>query len=53
MLDKETGELVERRLLHTEEARAFYEGLKGPVVVGTESQRKHGLVEESAGTLPA
>src|SRR5215471_4561428 len=37
MLDKETGELVERRLLHTEEARAFYEGLSGPVVVGVEA----------------
>jgi len=37
MLDKETGELVERRLLHTEEARAFYAGLQGPVVVGVEA----------------
>jgi len=37
MLDKETGELVERRLLHTEEARVFYEGLKEPVVVGIEA----------------
>src|SRR6516225_3994408 len=37
MLDKDTGELVERRLLHTEEARAFYEGLRGPVVVGIEA----------------
>ena len=37
MLDKETGELVERRLLHTQEARAFYEGLQGPVVVGVEA----------------
>jgi len=37
MLDKETGELVERRLLHMEEARAFYEGLKGPAVVGVEA----------------
>jgi transposase len=37
MLDKETGELVERRLLHTEEARAFYQGLQGPVVVGIEA----------------
>ena len=37
MVDKETGELVERRLLHTEEARAFYEGLRGPVVVGIEA----------------
>ena len=37
MLDKETGELVERRLLHSEEARAFYEGLKEPVLVGIEA----------------
>lgn len=37
MLDRETGELVERRLLHTEEARRFYEGLQGPVVVGIEA----------------
>jgi transposase len=37
MVDKETGEWVERRLLHTEEARAFYEGLRGPVVVGIEA----------------
>ena len=37
MLDKDTGELVERRLLHTEEARAFYEGLQGPVLVGIEA----------------
>src|SRR5258707_1304730 len=37
MLDKETGELVERRLLHTEVARVFYEGLQGPVLVGIEA----------------
>src|SRR5215471_8349577 len=37
MLDMETGELVEHRLLHTEEARVFYEGLQGPVVVGVEA----------------
>src|SRR5262249_40933992 len=37
MLDKETGEWVERRLLHTEQARAFYEGLQEPVVVGIEA----------------
>jgi transposase len=37
MLDKETGELVECRLLHTEEARVFYEGLKEPVLVGIEA----------------
>src|SRR5260370_17849688 len=37
MLDKETGELGEGRLLHTEEARVFYEGLQGPVLVGIEA----------------
>jgi len=37
MLDKETGEMVERRLLHTEEARAFYQELQGEVVVGVEA----------------
>jgi transposase len=37
MLDQETGEVVERRLLHTEEARAFYEALQGPVLVGVEA----------------
>jgi transposase len=37
MLDMETGELVERRLLHTEEARVFYEGIEEPVVVGVEA----------------
>ena len=37
MLDKQTGELVEHRLLHTEQARVFYEGLEGPVVVGMEA----------------
>ena len=37
MLDKETGEEIERRLLHTEEAVTFYQGLQGPVVVGIEA----------------
>lgn len=37
MWDQETSELLERRLLHTEEARSFYEGLQGPVVVGIEA----------------
>lgn len=38
MLDLETGELVRRRLLHgSGEARAFYEALQGPVVVGIEA----------------
>ena len=37
MLDLETGEMVERRLLHAEEARVFYRELQGPVVVGIET----------------
>ncbi len=38
MLDCETGELVERRLLHgNAEVRAFYEPLQGRVVVGIEA----------------
>lgn len=38
MLDSETGELTERRLEHDQgEARAFYEGLKEPALVGVES----------------
>src|SRR5260370_707718 len=45
MLDKETGELVERRLLHTEEARVFYEGLQGPVLVGIEGSGNTPWVE--------
>jgi transposase len=38
MLDTETGEVVEKRLDHEGgEARKFYEGLKGPTLVGIES----------------
>src|SRR5450432_663816 len=38
MLDMETGEMVERRLGHENgEAKAFYESLTGPVVVGIEA----------------
>jgi transposase len=38
MLDTETGEVVEKRLDHESgEARAFYEGLKEPALVGIES----------------
>src|SRR3981081_4507532 len=38
MLDRETGELVERRLEHESgEARAFYSALMGPVRVGIEA----------------
>lgn len=36
--EKETGEVMERRLLHEDgEARRFYESLSGPVVVGIEA----------------
>ncbi|HEY6349978.1 MAG TPA: IS110 family transposase [Candidatus Angelobacter sp.] len=38
MVDTETGEMIERRLLHAGgEAQRFYEGLRGEVVVGIES----------------
>ncbi len=38
MLDTETGELIERRLSHTDgEAKKFYESLSKPVLVGVES----------------
>jgi hypothetical protein len=36
--EKETGEVMERRLVHKDgEARRFYESLSGPVVVGIEA----------------
>jgi transposase len=37
MLDRETGEIIERRLEHPEEARAFYAGLTRPARVGMEA----------------
>ncbi len=37
MLDSRTGERVERRLEHPEEARMFYAGLAGPARVGMEA----------------
>lgn len=38
MVDTDTGELTQRRLLHGEgEAQRFYEGLSGPLLVGIES----------------
>lgn len=38
MLDTETGEVVERKLDHENgEVRQFYEGLKGPVLIGIEA----------------
>jgi hypothetical protein len=40
LLDRETGELVERRLEHENgEAPAFYAALVGPVQVGIEATR--------------
>lgn len=39
MLDEETGEVTERRLLHADgEAQRFYESLTGPVRVGMEAE---------------
>ena len=50
MLDKETGELIERRLEHASgEARAFYASLAGPVRVGHRGHRAHALVRAHAG----
>ena len=37
MLEGDTGEIVERRLEHPEEARQFYSGLAGPARVGMEA----------------
>jgi transposase len=38
MVDTETGEIIQRRLVHAGgEAQQFYEGLSGPVQVGIES----------------
>jgi transposase len=66
MLDTETGEVVERQLEHESgEARAFYEGLKEPALVGIEttgytrwfaellSELGHELVVGEAGKIRA
>ena len=38
MVDRETGEFIQRRLEHANgEARRFYEQLSGPVLVGIEA----------------
>ncbi len=37
MVDSTIGEIIERRLGHTEEAQAFYAGLAGPARVGIEA----------------
>jgi transposase len=52
MLDKETGELVERRLEHESgEARAFYSGLSAPVRVGIEATGHTRWFERMLGEL--
>jgi transposase len=66
MLDTETGEVVEKKLDHDNgDARAFYEGLKEPVLVGIEttgytrwfaelmSELGHELVVGEAGKIRA
>ena len=37
MLDRETGEIIDRRLEHPEEARAFYGALPRPARIGMEA----------------
>ena len=52
MLDKETGELVERRLEHESgEARAFYSALASPVRVGIEATGHTRWFERMLGEL--
>jgi len=52
MLDKETGELIERRLEHESgEARSFYAGLSGPVRVGIEATGHTRWFERMLGEL--
>ena len=52
MLDRETGELVERRLEHESgEARAFYAALSGPVQVGIEATGHTRWFERMLGEL--
>ncbi len=52
MLDKETGELIERRLEHESgEARAFYASLAAPVRVGIEATGHTRWFERMLGEL--
>jgi transposase len=52
MLDKETGELIERRLEHESgEAREFYSGLAAPVRVGIEATGHTRWFERMLGEL--
>ncbi len=50
MLDRETGEVVEKTLKHEgETVREFYAALPAPVVVGHRSHRLDGMVSAAAG----
>jgi transposase len=52
MLDQETGELTEKKLSHQgEEARQFYKGLAGPVLVGLEASGQSQWFERLLGEL--
>src|SRR4249920_1019380 len=52
MLDRETGEIVERTLRHDgEEVRAFYAGLPPPVTVGIEATGSMGWFLQLMGEL--
>ena len=52
MLDTETGEVVNRTLMHEgKEVREFYSELPRPVLVGIESDWTHAVVFGSAGAV--
>src|SRR5271157_4927328 len=51
MLDRETGEIVQRRLAHPQQAREFYRGLPAGVRVGIESTGYSGWFERLLETL--
>src|SRR5271157_4133737 len=51
MLDRETGEIVQRRLAHPQQAREFYRGLPAGVRVGIESTGFSGWFERLLETL--
>ena len=52
MLDQETGELTERKLLHARgDAQRFYESLSGPVRVGMEAEGHSQWFERLLGRL--
>ena len=50
MVDTDTGEMIERSLLHADgEAQQFYESLSGEVLVGDREQWEHAVVRAAAG----